>query len=123
MFSRKNRTADLILVEELELRSRIGITEEERAEPQRLTVSLELEPARSLSGLGDDLAATVDYFRVCEAVKQLAAERPRSLLETLAEEIAQLILGKFAVCGVTVEVRKYILPDTRWVAVRLRRPE
>ena len=64
-----------------------------------------------------------DNFRVCEEVKRIAAERPRSLLETLAEEIAQRILEKFAVCGVAVELRKYILPDTRWVAVRLRRPE
>ena len=124
MFSRRPNAGspDQIQVEDLELSARIGVTEAERAAPQRLTVSLALETARALTGLNDDLAQTVDYFRVCEAVKALAAERPRALVETLAEEIAGLVLRDFAVCGVTVELRKYILADTRWVAVRLRRP-
>jgi dihydroneopterin aldolase len=122
MFSRKANLADVILIEDLEISSRIGAGEDERREPQRLTVSLVMETARALTGLGDDLSQTVDYFRVCEAVKGLALERPRALVETLAEEIATLVLRDFAVCGVTVELRKYILADTRWVAVRLRRP-
>ncbi len=122
MFSPKANHADLILIEDLELSARIGAGEAERASAQRLTVSLAMEPARALTGLGDDLSQTVDYFRVGEAVKALALERPRALVETLAEEIATRVLRDFAVCGVTVELRKYVLPDARWVAVRLRRP-
>ena len=124
MFSRRTPAAgpDLILVEDLELSVRIGATAEERATPQRLTVSLALEPARALTGLNEDLTQTVDYFRVCESVKETAAGGEWVLVETLAERIAERILGGYAVCGITVELRKYILPDARWVAVRLRRP-
>ena len=122
MFSPKAKAPDQIVVNDLDLQARIGITEAERAHSQRLTVSLWMETRRALTGLGDDLANTVDYAAVCERLKQLALERPRNLLETLAEEIAGLVLAKFEVCSVTVELRKYVLADTRFVAVRLQRP-
>lgn len=113
---------DCIHIEQLELSAHIGVPDAERAAPQRLTVSLTLEPARGFGALDEDLAKTVDYFAVCEAVKTLAAARPRKLIETLAEEIAALVLERFTVRAVEVELRKYILPDTAHVAVRIRRP-
>jgi dihydroneopterin aldolase len=113
---------DTIHIAQLELRAHIGVPDDERAASQRLTVSLTLEPVRSFDHLDDDLAKTVDYFAVCEAVKALAAARPRKLIETLAEEIAALVLERFTVRAVEVVLRKYILPDTAHVAVRLRRP-
>ena len=113
--------SDLILIDTLELSSRIGITTEERALPQRLTVSLRLQPARNFSDLGDRLENTVDYARVCDVAKELAARRPRHLLETLAEELAAELLKIFALQAVDIELRKYILPDTRFVAVKIRR--
>ncbi len=113
---------DRILIDSLELSSRIGITPEERANPQRLTVSLDMAPRHDLVSLGDDLKRTVDYHAVCEAVKALAATGERNLVETLATDLCDVILQRFAVTSVTVELRKYILPDTRFVAVRLQRP-
>ena len=84
---------DSIHIEELELRAHIGVPEEERAMPQRLTATLVLEPKRGFGELGDDLVNAVDYFAVCQAVKDLVAERPRRLVETLAEEIAVVTLA------------------------------
>jgi dihydroneopterin aldolase len=112
---------DRIEIRELELTAHIGVPDEERAAPQRLTVSLVLEVARDFRDLGDDLGKTVDYFAVSERVKALATARPRKLIETLAEEIAAQVLEEFAVAAVEVELRKFILPDTAHVAVRLRR--
>jgi dihydroneopterin aldolase len=112
---------DSILIEALELTARIGVPEDERAALQRLTVSLRIEPRRDFSALGDDIANAVDYFAVCEAIKALSAVRPRRLIETLAEEIAALVIERFAVAAVEVELRKFILPDTAFVAVTLRR--
>lgn len=113
--------ADSIVIEQLELSAHVGVPDAERAQPQRLTASLRLEIAGGLRGLGDDLAKTVDYFAVCQRVKALAAEHPRRLIETLAEEIATAVLDQFAVAFVEVELRKFILPDTAFVAVRLQR--
>jgi dihydroneopterin aldolase len=112
---------DTIHISELELSTHIGVPDEERATAQRLTVSLVLEPSRNFAQLGDEIANTVDYFTVCRAVQALAEDRPRKLIETLGEEIAALVLSRFAVRAVEVELRKFILPDTAFVAVCLRR--
>ena len=114
---------DQIVVSQLELSAHIGVPDEERAEVQRLTVSLVLVPKRGFTGLGDEIANTVDYFGLTRRVRQLAAERPRKLIETLVEEIAECVLGEFAVRSVEVELRKYILADTEYVAVRISRSE
>jgi dihydroneopterin aldolase len=112
---------DEIHIESLELESRIGVTAEERALPQRLTVSLVMEPARGFNGLSDQIERTVDYAAVCETVKRLAGAGERNLIETLAEEIAVQILKGFDVSGLTIELRKYVLPVTEFVAVRISR--
>jgi dihydroneopterin aldolase len=112
---------DRIVIEALELSAQIGVPDAERAAAQRLTVTLRMEVAPWFGELNDRIEQTVDYFTVCTAVKALASERPRRLIETLAEEIATLVLERFAVAAVEVEVRKFILPDTAFVAVQLRR--
>jgi 7,8-dihydroneopterin aldolase/epimerase/oxygenase len=112
---------DRIFISDLELSSRIGITEAERARPQRLTVSLTLFPRRDFSALDDRIENTVDYAEVCAQVRSLAAQRPRNLIETLAEEIAQTLLSDFPLRAVEIELRKYILPETAFVAVKIRR--
>jgi dihydroneopterin aldolase len=112
---------DEIRIAGLELRSCIGVTEAERHTPQRLTVSLVLQPISGFGGLNDDLAQTVNYSAVCRMVRALAGERPRQLIETFALEIANAVLAGFACELVDVELRKYVLPDTEYVAVRLIR--
>jgi len=112
---------DCIVIESLELSSRIGVPGEERAQPQRLTANLVLEPIRDFRALDDRLENTVDYFALGECVKALSLARPRHLLETLAGEIAGELLARFPLRSVEIELRKYILPDTAFVAVRLRR--
>ena len=116
-------TPDEIHIASLALSVRIGVTERERAEPQRLTVSLNLRPARGFVGLEDQIDHTINYSAVCAAVRTLAANAvPRKLIETFAGDIAATILAAFPACAeVDVELRKYILPDTDYVAVRLTR--
>lgn len=114
-------TPDEIHISNLALNVRVGVTDEEQAQPQRLTVSLTLRPARGFDGLEDRIENTVNYAAVCAAVRVLVAGHPRRLIETLALDIAGEILARFAVVSVDVELRKYILPDTDYVAVRLSR--
>ena len=113
---------DRILINGLELSSFIGVPDEERTTAQRLTANLVLEPLRDFTALGEALENTVDYLRVCAEVRALSLARPRRLLETLAEDLATLLLARFALRAVEVELRKYILPDTAFVAVKIHRP-
>ncbi len=112
---------DQILISRLELSSRIGATEGERSQPQRLVVSLVIEPTTGFSQLHDQLARTVDYDAVAQAVKALAKNGERTLIETLVEEIAALVLREFSVTAVEVELRKFFLPDAEFTGVRIHR--
>jgi dihydroneopterin aldolase len=113
---------DHIDIHGLEIRTRIGVPDQERSRPQKLLVDLEMEIASvRAAARNDDLKRTVDYYAVAQAIKQLAAARPRRLIETLAEEIAALVLEKFAVRAVQIRIRKFILRDTEHVAVRIQR--
>ena len=116
-----NSMPDLIHLQALELSAYIGVPDDERTAPQRLTLNLTMEPLQDFRDLKDDISRTVDYYAVAKAVQALARERPRKLIETLVEEIASVVLSRFAVAAVDVELRKYILPDTAFVAVRIRR--
>ncbi|MDP9292421.1 MAG: dihydroneopterin aldolase [Verrucomicrobiota bacterium] len=113
---------DAILIEQLELQARLGVTDAERANDQRITISLRLEPDFPFAAIKDDIRQTINYAKVCERVKAIVAARPRSLIETLAEEIASELLRDFPLRSIEIELRKYVLPDTKFVAVKIRRP-
>ena len=112
---------DTILVKGLELQVHIGVPDEERAQPQILKLHLELVPENGFSGLNDDIEKTVNYYEVSLRVKELAAERPRKLIETLADEISEMILREFPVLELVIEIEKFILPDTDFVGLKMRR--
>ena len=112
---------DTIHIEELELSARVGVPEEERAAPQRVTVSVALQPRHDFRALGDDLARTVDYAAVCEELRKFVGEREDKLIETLADKMAERLLKQFAIARVDLELRKFVLPQTRFVAVRVTR--
>ncbi len=113
---------DSIHISNLTLITHIGVPDGERAAPQRLSISLTLQPARSFADLRDRIEETINYTEVCAVVRALAAARPRRLIETLADDIAAEVLAEFPACEVVeVELRKFILPDTDYVAVRLTR--
>jgi dihydroneopterin aldolase len=112
---------DIISIAEIEVECRIGVPDEERSEPQRLLISLELETDFSVAAQADDLMKTIDYHAVWVCVKRICSDKERRLIETLAEEIAGGILMEFSPETVRVEIRKFILPETRHVAVRIER--
>jgi 7,8-dihydroneopterin aldolase/epimerase/oxygenase len=117
----QNLPNDEIRIEELELMVRVGVSDEERTQPQRLTVSLVLQPRRPFGELENELARAADYAAVCEEVCRFTSAREDKLIETLAHETAEHLLRKFDLHRVELELRKFILPQTRYVAVRVVR--
>ncbi len=109
---------DRIHIQELEVNASVGVPDGERATPQRLLLNITLTPATGFRELGDQIERTVDYAAVCDAVTAFLSGRSFSLIETLAHETASLIKRDFAVQRVEIEVRKFILPQTAYVAVR-----
>lgn len=113
---------DTITIADLEVCFRVGVPDEERARPQRLLISLELQVDVSAAAAGDDLRSTIDYFAVSRRVLALGEGREWKLIERLASDLAALVLAEFKPVRVTVEVKKFILPEARHVSVRLTRP-
>jgi dihydroneopterin aldolase len=110
-----------ILISGLRVRANIGVPDEERAEMQELEFDLHIHTTLAFEQMEDTLSKTIDYAQVCQRVSEIAAEKPRNLIETLADEVATTILAEFAALRVEVELRKFILPETRHVSVRCNR--
>ncbi len=113
---------DLIRIVDLEVWTHIGVPDAERAHSQRLLISLDMTiDSFAHAASTDNVAWTVDYAEVSRHVQQLATRKPRKLIETLAEEIAADLFKGFPIRTLAVEVKKFVLPDTQYVAVKIER--
>jgi dihydroneopterin aldolase len=112
---------DAVHIEGLEIIAHIGVPDEERSAAQRISFNLTFWPARPFSELHDEIGETVDYANVCAEVKHFVAARRDKLIETLANALAQHLLEAFEIRKITVELRKYILPETEFVSVTVTR--
>ena len=111
----------IISIVDLEVFYRVGVPDAERAQPQRLLLTVEMEIDFSAAAKTDAIADTIDYFAVTQRLLKFGEGREWRLIEKLAADIAELILTEFRPRAVTVEVKKFIIPQTRHVAVSLTR--
>jgi dihydroneopterin aldolase len=111
---------DRIAIHDLTVHFQVGVPEAERARPQRLALTVEME--HDFSALGDSLERAIDYEAVSRRMRRFGDGRSWKLIETLAVELAEMILREFQPARVTVEVRKFILPETRHVSARVTLP-
>ena len=112
---------DTITIADLEVRACVGVPDEERVTPQQLLITVELEQPFAEAAAGDAIEATIDYHAVTMALTEMAEAGEWRLIEKLAEDAATLVLTKFQPDCVRVEVKKFILPQTRHVSVRIER--
>ena len=112
---------DEIHIEQLEVFTRIGVPEEERANPQRLTVSISFWPRQPISDLADQIDHAVNYFAVAEETKNFVRDQSVSLIETLADRLASHLLKSFPIQTVIIELRKFALQDAKYVSVNVTR--
>ncbi|MBS0170152.1 MAG: dihydroneopterin aldolase [Nitrospira sp.] len=99
-----------IIIERLECYGRCGVTDEERRKPQLIAVDLELDAAVEPAGLSDRLDDTIDYARVADRVVALSGSLSCRLLETLAEQLIEMLFAEFPVEHVRLWVRKLHAP-------------
>jgi dihydroneopterin aldolase len=112
---------DEIHIEQLDVFTRVGVPEEERANPQRLTVSISFWSYQQTSNLADHIEQTVNYSTVAEETKHFLREQSVNLIETLAERLASHLLKSFPIQKVTIELRKFALQDAKYVSVIVTR--
>ena len=112
---------DKIKITDLEVFYRVGVPEEERAKPQRLLITIGMEHDFTSAVSRDNLAETIDYYAVSQRVLKFGEDCHWESIETLAADIAAMILDDFRPRSVSVEVKKFIIPQAAHVSVSVTR--
>jgi dihydroneopterin aldolase len=111
-----------ITIVDLEVFHRVGVPAAERVKPQRLLLTVEMDFDFSAAEESDNIRDTIDYFAVSQRLLKFGDGREWQLIEKLAADIANLILAEFKPQSVTVEVKKFPVPEARHVSVEVRKP-
>jgi dihydroneopterin aldolase len=97
---------DIIFLRELKVVTLIGIYEREKRVPQTLQLDLEIALPNSRACQSDNIKDALDYAQVAQHIQTVLSNGHFSLLEALAEHIAQIILKDFNAPWVRVSVAK-----------------
>lgn len=114
-----NSSMSKITIADLEVSMHVGVPDEERAQPQRLLLTIDMEFDFAAAAANDDIANTIDYFAVAQRLLKFGEGRSWKLIEKLAADIADLLLTEFQPAAVTVEVKKFPIPAAKHVSVSL----
>ena len=110
-----------ISIVDLEVFYRVGVPDAERAQPQRLLLTVELESDFTAAAKSDGIADTIDYYAVTQRLLKFGEGREWKLIEKLASDIVDTVLKEFKPQSVFVEVKKFIIPQARYVSVSITR--
>ena len=113
---------DRIRIDGLLVHAVVGVHACERKAPREIRIDLVLETDLAKAGDSDDLADTVDYDAVANAVHARVASMQPRLIESVAAAAADVCLAVRAVAAVEVTVHKPGAIDcARSVSVTIRR--
>lgn len=93
-------------VKDLKVSCIIGIYPEERIKTQDLFIDIEIQYDFKTASQSENVADTIDYANISEDIINLAITKKYQLIETLAEDSAQLILKQYDVDTVKIVIKK-----------------
>ncbi len=94
----------LVTVEGIRIFAKHGVFAHEKTQDQLFVVDLFVTLAKPPAG--DDLNTTVDYAGLVKLVAEIFAEPPVSLIETLAQQVADRVLQVRNVASVKAVIHK-----------------
>ena len=97
---------DIIFIGSLEIETIIGFYEHERDIKQKVVLDIEMTLPESDAASSDDLRHTVDYDAVSKLVTSYVIDTQYQLIESLAEQVASLVLGAFATDSLKLKLSK-----------------
>ena len=98
---------DTVFIHELRVETTIGIWDWERRIRQTVSIDLEMGADVRRAAKKDDIEFALNYKAIAKRVQEFVAASDFRLVETLAEKIAELVLGEF---------------ETPWIRVRVSKP-
>jgi dihydroneopterin aldolase len=117
----KNSLQDWIIIEGLSLSCQIGITADERKNPQELIFDLKLAFDLRKAGHSDQLDHTIDYAQVIDTIKNILRNQSYSLIETVAADVSERLLQTTPAKELVLKVLKKPFSNVSGTGVILHR--
>ena len=113
---------DSIFLSDMKVETIVGIWDWERKIRQTVSIDLQMGADIRRAAASDSIDDTLNYKLVAKRVQQFVAESSFKLVETLAENIAEVVISEFGVPWVEVRVNKPgAIRGARDVGVKIRR--
>ena len=97
---------DKIILTDLRIDTVIGIWDWEKRNPQTILINLEMQTDTKTASQSDSIEDVLDYKAVSKRVKQFIQESQFNLIETLAENVAKIILEEFDIQWLKLSISK-----------------
>lgn len=98
---------DKIILKGIEVMGRHGCSDFERQHEQPFIVDAELYLDLLPSSKTDDLGDTINYVQILEDIKKVVGGTPRNLIETVAQDICEILLRKYLLLeGLKITIHK-----------------
>ena len=97
---------DIVYIRDLHIDTVIGVYDWERRIKQTLSFDVDMATDIRKAAATDDLQFAVNYKAVSDRIIAFAEARQPQLIETLAEEVAQIILTEFGVPWLRLKLSK-----------------
>lgn len=97
---------DIVYIRDLRIDTVIGVYDWERQIKQTLSFDLEMATDIREAAATDDLQYTINYKAVSDRIIELVENFHPQLIESLAEEIAKMIIAEFHVPWLRLQVSK-----------------
>ncbi|MDH3979530.1 MAG: dihydroneopterin aldolase [Gammaproteobacteria bacterium] len=97
---------DIVFITDLRIEAIIGIYDWERKVKQTISVDLEMGADIPRAAATDDIEDTLNYKAVSKRLIEFIGNSEYQLVETLAEKVAEIVIGEFNVPWLRLTVHK-----------------
>jgi len=97
---------DIVFLHGLQVDCVVGLWDWERAIRQRIIIDLDMATDIEKTAASGKLEDTIDYSAVSKRIQTLVVEGKFELVETMAEKIAETLMGEFSIPWCRVRINK-----------------
>jgi len=109
-----------VLIKELILNLRLGYYDFEKAKPQKVKFSLEVDYRDKKPTNDKDLKSIVNYDKLVKLIKKLVKNKHYNFLETLAEDVFDELFKDIRIDKITLQIEKLeIIKDCSSVGIQI----
>lgn len=121
-FADDSRSVRHVFIRDLVLDSYIGVYDHEKNTAQKIRVNVDLSVLENTRSLEDDISNVVCYEKIVNAIETIVESGHVHLVETLAENIAEMSLQDARISCVRVRVEKLeAIKNTTSVGIEIER--